>query len=109
MQKIVFFFFLLALVISGCKKPEYEFGDLPDRFKAMEGTFKLTKVEQIDEQQKDQSRKKLNVSQFMGANPSVLTLSKPNTFAISRNDTPDLMGLKNDNFSTTWTFDDDKI
>ncbi len=98
---------MIVVFISGCKKPqELPIGEPYSQVEGIQGTFRLSKVEQIDEITLNLD-KTLDVSEvFLGGNPMEITFNAENV-TINANDTPDY--FSNGAATLTWKFDDNQF
>jgi len=105
MKNIFFIFSFVLLVLTSCDKRNLEYGEAFDRLKAMDGTFKLTAIKQIDEVTSDLTNKQLDISELMGTNPLTISFTKAGGITVTQNDSPDFLGFGT-NLPSTWSFDD---
>lgn len=109
MQKILIFTSLLFLFIVSCR-PKDDFkpiGEPFDQVLGLKGTFKLAKVEQVDELTSSLT-KTLDVSDYcVGDNPMTLsfTIDTPHTVTINPGNSADF--LSGGASSLTWAYDRD--
>ena len=98
---------LLMILFAGCKQPqEYPIGEAYSQLEGIKGTFRLAKVEQIDELTFNLN-KTLDVSEvYLGTTPMQITFD-PTNVTVTANDTPDYFTTGSTNL--TWKFDDDKF
>ncbi|MBX7241336.1 MAG: DUF5004 domain-containing protein [Bacteroidia bacterium] len=103
-QNIFILLFIAFVTVSGCKKPqEYPIGDPYSQVEGIQGTFRLAKVEQVDELTLNLN-KTLDVSElYLGTTPMEVTFG-PENVTVNANDTPDYFTTGSTNLA--WSFDD---
>lgn len=106
-QNIFILFFMVLIVATGCKKPqEYPIGEPYSQLEGIQGKFRLSKVEQVDELTLNLD-KTLDVSElYLGTSPMEITFGAENV-TVNANDTPDY--FTNGNTTLAWKFDDNKF